>query len=188
MSKSKLTPKQQLFVKEYLVDLNATQACIRAGYSKPTANRMGTYLLSNPVLKRLIQEGMDKRHEKVRLTADEVLKEIEKLALVDFSKAYDEKGNLLLPHQMPEEIRKAVGGIETRKLRNGAIIKKLKFWDKTKALELYGRHLKLFTDKHEHSGKDGVPLDTAPKVVIMLPAKNPIEPDEIVKCEDKDKK
>lgn len=178
MSKSKLTPKQSLFVKEYLVDLNATQAAIRAGYSKPTANRAGSDLLSNLVIKKLIQEGMDKRSENIRLSSDRVLREIELLATVDFSKAYDKNGNLLLPHEMPEDIRRAVGGIETKKLRNGSIVKKLKFWDKTKALELYGRHLKLFTDKKELSGANGKDLPTAQQFVVILPEKDKEPEDE----------
>lgn len=93
MRKPKLTPKQALFCKEYLVDLNATQAAIRAGYSKRTAQRIGSENLSKPLIAAEIQRLMDKRSEKVEISSDWVLKGIKDLTdkLVDGedpSKAY----------------------------------------------------------------------------------------------------
>lgn len=71
-----MTPKQELFIKEYLKDLNATQAAIRAGYSKKTAQEIGAENLSKPIIAEAIQKAMDKRAEKVELSADYVLKTI----------------------------------------------------------------------------------------------------------------
>jgi len=68
-----LTPKQSVFVQEYLIDLNATQAAIRAGYSKKTAMEQGCRLFSNVKVKEAIQAGMDKRAERTDITADYVL-------------------------------------------------------------------------------------------------------------------
>ncbi len=68
--------KQKMFVKEYLVDLNATQAAIRAGYSASTANKTGPKLLVNPGVQVEIQKGMAKRAEKTGLTAEKVLRDI----------------------------------------------------------------------------------------------------------------
>jgi phage terminase small subunit len=69
----KLNPKQTLFCQEYLVDLNATQAAIRAGYSKKTAQRMGSENLSKPLIAEFIQLSMDKRSKKVEINAEWVL-------------------------------------------------------------------------------------------------------------------
>jgi phage terminase small subunit len=93
MRKPKLTPKQEMFCKEYLIDLNATQAAIRAGYSLKTAQRIGSENLSKPLIAERIQELMNKRSEKVEISADWVLKGIKDLTdtLVtseDPSKAY----------------------------------------------------------------------------------------------------
>lgn len=78
-----LTPKQQLFVKEYLVDLNATQAAIRAGYSKKTANEQGARLLANVSIQEALQEAMSKRAEKVEITAEQVLQRWIDIAYAD---------------------------------------------------------------------------------------------------------
>lgn len=72
----KLTPKQSAFVREYLVDLNATQAAIRAGYSAKTAEQQGPRLLGNVEVAAAVQKGMDKRAQKVGITAEEVLTDI----------------------------------------------------------------------------------------------------------------
>lgn len=90
---SKLTAKQSLFCKEYLVDLNATQAAIRAGYSKKTAQRIGSENLSKPLVAEFIQELMNERSKKVEISSEWVLKGIKNLTdeLVlseDPSKAY----------------------------------------------------------------------------------------------------
>jgi len=68
-----LTPKQSMFVKEYLIDLNATQACIRCGYSSNTAKEQGCRLLTNANIKEAIQKGMDKRANKTEITAEWIL-------------------------------------------------------------------------------------------------------------------
>jgi phage terminase small subunit len=77
--KKKLSKQQELFTKEYLVDLNATQSAIRAGYSKKTARSQGQRLLTNVDIQELIQKEMDMRSERIEITADEVLEEIENL-------------------------------------------------------------------------------------------------------------
>ncbi len=79
MSNQKLTDKQAIFVKEYLVDLNATQAAIRAGYSAKTANEQGSRLLTNVSVQKLIQEHMNKRSERTEITAEYVLTGIKRV-------------------------------------------------------------------------------------------------------------
>lgn len=77
---TKLTDKQKMFVEEYLVDLNATQAAIRAGYSEKTAKQMGCENLSKPDVQDAIQKGMDKRTKRTRLEADSILNGIASIA------------------------------------------------------------------------------------------------------------
>lgn len=79
MDTPELTDKQKMFCKEYLIDLNATQACIRAGYSEKTANRIGTENLSKPVIKSEIDRLKAIREKKIELTAEKVLKDIERV-------------------------------------------------------------------------------------------------------------
>ena len=71
---AKMTPKQQRFCDEYLIDLNATQAAIRSGYSKKTANRIATENLSKPVIKAYIAERMAEKESELIADQDEVLK------------------------------------------------------------------------------------------------------------------
>ena len=116
-----LTPKQQLFIDEYLIDLNATQAAIRAGYSESSAQQIGAENLSKPVIAAAIQEALDRRAKSVQITAEDVLQSI-------------------------KDIRD-----EARADKKNA--------DALKANELLGKHLKLFTDKTEVTGKDGSALE-----------------------------
>lgn len=78
---AKLTPKQKKFIDEYLIDLNATQAAIRAGYSAKTANRIATENLSKPVIQEELQKAMQRRAKRTEITADRVLKELAAIAL-----------------------------------------------------------------------------------------------------------
>lgn len=157
--RSGLPPKQELFCKEYLVDLNGTQAAIRAGYSPKCACEQASELLRKPQIYARVQELMNKRSSKMEINSDTVLQEILRLARVDLSEAYDKDGKLLHPKDMPEDVRRAISAIEVFEEHDGVgkdrkyigETMKVKFWDKTKALELLGKHLKLFTDKIEHS-------------------------------------
>lgn len=76
----KLTPKQKAFVSEYLIDLNATQACIRAGYSKKTADRIGPELLGNPCVSAAIQKAMQERQRRTEVTQDYVIAKLKEIA------------------------------------------------------------------------------------------------------------
>lgn len=76
----KLTPKQKTFVDEYLIDLNATQACIRAGYSKKTADRIGPELLGNPCVSAAIQKAMQERQRRTEVTQDYVISKLKEIA------------------------------------------------------------------------------------------------------------
>lgn len=148
-----LTPKQTMFVQEYLVDLNATQAAIRAGYSAKTAEQQGSRLLMNVEVAAAVQAHMDKRATSTGITADRVLKEIAKLAFFDPRKLLRSDGTPVPIHELDDDTAAAVAGVDIVTKGNDdlgyADILKVKLADKSRNLELLGRHLKLFTDKIE---------------------------------------
>lgn len=157
--KRPLTPKQAQFVREYLVDLNATKAAIRAGYSAKTAERIGHQLLKEtPVVADAIQAGMDKRSAATNITAERVLAEIAKLAFFDPRKMFDDDGAPIHVSKLDDDTAAAIAGLDVVTQGNQDVgfaqILKVKLTDKSKNLELLGRHLKLFTDKTEvhHTG------------------------------------
>src|SRR5437879_2160483 len=90
----KLTAKQQLFVKEYLVDLIATHAAIRAGYSQRNAKQIGYNLLAKPQVARAVAEAQAKRAEKLDITAERVLRELARIGFADPRKLFTEDGRL----------------------------------------------------------------------------------------------
>ena len=139
---SKLTPKQSLFVAEYLVDLNATQAAIRAGYSEKTAQEQPSRLLSKVIISDAIQSAMNKRSERVDISADYVLKTIQETI---------ERCKQAVP------VKTADGETGEYKFDAPAVLK---------GCELLGKHLKLFTDKTEVTGSDGGPIDHSIKVTF----------------------
>lgn len=159
-----MTPKQARFVEEYLIDLNATQAAIRAGYSERTAAKQGTQLLAKTSIAAAIQEAKEKRSAATNITAETVMRELYRLATVDVAQAYDEQGNLKPIHEIPEDVRRAIAGVEvvTEKSEEGesSYTKKLKFWDKNRSLELLGKHVNVqaFKERIEHSGEGGGPV------------------------------
>mgnify|MGYP003664641969 CR=1 FL=1 len=88
-SKSNLSDKQKMFCKEYIIDLNAKQACIRAGYSEKTAKQIGSENLSKPYLQDEIANLIKEREERIQLTADKVLEDIERVrGLAEGSEQY----------------------------------------------------------------------------------------------------
>ena len=146
-----LTPKQQMFCKEYLIDLNATQAAIRAGYSAKTAEWIGPQLLGKSHVAAEIQDKMDKRAAKIEITADKVLQEIAKMAFANVQDLYDEHGILKPISELPRDVAAAVQSVKVN-LTEACAVQEVKLWDKKGTLELLGKHLKLFTDKVEHGG------------------------------------
>ncbi len=160
----KLTFKQQMFILEYLEDLNATQAARRAGYSKDTAKQIGTENLSKPTIAAKIQEAMDLRAQRLEITADKVLVEIGKLAFSNSKDLYDGKGRLIPVHELDSDVAATISEITEKSIgRNGddvVLERKYKTADKKGNLELLGKHLVLFADRLEHTGKDGGPIET----------------------------
>ena len=149
-----LNRRQQTFVNEYLIDLNATQAAIRAGYSKHTAKEQASRLLTIVDLQEAITKASDKREARTEITADRVLKELSRIAFFDQRKLYREDGTLKAMHEFDDESAAVVSGIEVVETAGGAALytKKAKVSDKVAALGLAMRHLGMLNDKMEHSG------------------------------------
>ena len=148
---AELSKKQLQFCKEYIIDLNATQAAIRAGYSKKTAQPQSSRLLLNVIIAKEIQRLFNERSERTKITTDMVLKELANIAFLDPGGMYDENGNMYEVSEMPEEIRRAIGGItSTSTTGKGSAeysTKNIKLVSKERALEMLGRHLVMFADK-----------------------------------------
>jgi len=166
--KRPLTDKQQVFIEEYLVDLNATQAAIRAGYSEHTAKDIGCGNLAKPYIKEAIQELMAERSKRTEITADKVLQELAKLGfsnMKDYTTVNDEGMIGVDMSDLTDDQYAAITEVtvDTRKehdkgKKTAGTIEKVKFKlaDKGQNLERLGRHLKLFTDRTEHSGNIGL--------------------------------
>lgn len=163
-----MTPKQQRFVDEYLVDLNASAAARRAGY-KGDANTVGPRLLANVGIRSQIEKAMKAREERTHITQDRVLQELARVAFSDLRKLYRPDGSMLLPHEWDDDTAAAMAGVETVEqqtveIDDGEIkraptfTKKAKVFDKGAALTLAMRHLGMLTDKVQHSGPAGGPV------------------------------
>jgi phage terminase small subunit len=154
-----MTPKQQRFVSEYLVDLNATQAAIRAGYSAKNANVIGPRLLVNVGISAAIAAGKGKQLEAAELSAARVLEEMRRLAFVDMRSFFDEHGNLKPIHELAAEHGSVLASFEVIKKNaqagDGVIdtIHKIKLWDKVRALEGLAKHFGLLIERVQVSGE-----------------------------------
>ncbi len=232
---SKLTPKQQCFVEEYLIDLNATQAAIRAGYSEKTANEQGARLLANVSVSQTIQRSMQERSKRTEITQDDVLRRWWDIANADPNEiiqyrrtccrhchgidhayqwkdaeeykralavaAADEKGTdeslptdeggygfnqTLDPHPAcPHCYGEGYGEVfatDTRKLTGSARLLydgvkisdrggfEVKTLDRAKALENVARHLGMFKERMEVTGKGGGPIETEHSGAVTITA------------------
>ena len=148
-----LTGKQKRFVEEYLCDLNATQAAIRAGYSAKTAYSMGQRLLKEVEIQTAIQAAMNIRADRTQITQDNVLNELSKIGFSDIRKAFDNDGRLLPVHMLPDSIAPAISSVKVTSSRVPGSdpveiehTTEIKFWDKPKALDLAGKHLMLWKE------------------------------------------
>jgi phage terminase small subunit len=152
-----LEPKQQAFCEEYIIDFNGTQAAIRAGYSERTAGSIASENLQKPEIQAEIHRQIENRSKRTEITQDRVLLEIARLAFNDPRKAFDEEGKLLPVQEWPDDVAAAISAIKVTEARteDGDIcqVKEVKFWDKGKQIELAGKHLAMFTDKVNISGK-----------------------------------
>lgn len=158
-----LKPKQQRFVEEYLIDLNATKAAIRAGYSEKTAYSIGDELLKKPEISEIVEAAREKRSQKTGIDAAWLLERLAAEATADAADLYDEAGSLKPVKDWPLIWRQGlVQGIEVDQITAGDVVvgsvRKIKLDSRVKRLELIGKHIgvKAFSDIVEHKGLDGL--------------------------------
>jgi phage terminase small subunit len=162
----KLTAKQAMFVKEYLVDLNASQAAIRAGYSEKSSFEIGSENLRKPLIAEAIHRAMKKRSERTEITADRVLNELAAIGFANATQAvYVEGGKVRVKDtsDLDLDTRKAISEIKETTSTNGGSLG-IKFHDKKGALELIGRHLGMWSD---NMGSGDEPMPTKVEISVV---------------------
>lgn len=144
-----LTDKQSAFVREYMVDLNATQAAIRAGYSPDTAGAIGWENLQKPEIAAEVAEAMEARGRRTEADADRVSRELARAGFVDPRKLFDADGRLLPVHLLDDDTAAAIASYDVAVSADGKTTTKVRFVSKLSALELLGRHLGMFKPQPE---------------------------------------
>ena len=153
-----LTDKQARFVEEYLVDLNATQAAIRAGYSADSAAVIGCENLTKPNVAAAIAAAQQKRSERTKITQDRVLREYARLAFSDTRKLMEwgpDGVRLKDSSDLDDDDAACVAEVTETTSKDGGSLK-LKVHDKKGALDSVAKHLGMFVERH--AGADGGPL------------------------------
>lgn len=166
---AKLTKKNEVFCKEYLIDLNATQAAIRAGYSVESAGSIGSELLKKPEIRARIDKEMAERSKRTGINADRVLRELARVAFLNPKDVID-LNTAEVKEDASEDDLAVIAGVKVKYVphkdfdENGdpvieqAIEREVRMADKLKALELCGKHLGMFKDN---------PDSAAPVTVVI---------------------
>ncbi len=158
--------RHERFCREYLTDLNGTRAAIAAGYAKKSAKEAASRLLTNVNVQALLAELMKKHADKLDLSAEKVLSELSSTGfsnMLDYIKTTEDGGAYVDLSNLTQEQAAAIQevtvdeyvegkGKHARKVKRT----KLKLVDKIRSLELLGKHLKLFTERIEVSGIEGL--------------------------------
>lgn len=168
-----MTEKQKRFVEEYLIDLNATQAAIRAGYSPKTAQEQGSQNLSKLMVP--ISQAMAERSRRTGISQDRVIQELAKIAFVNASDVIDLERATVRDNADREDL----ACIQSVKVKDGNTLEReVKLADKLRALELLGKHLGMWTEKVQVSGVDGElsKLDATLKQLGMIDEQSDADP------------
>lgn len=169
-----LTPKQELFIQEYLIDFNASRAALRTGISPST----GGEWLRDPVIASRIRQAHEQRLTRIKMTQDQVLQE---MSLLSHSRinhyVVDDNGEIQLTPDAPAGAMAAVQSVKRKitirtdsktKEEVKSIDVEIKLWDKPTPLKIMGKQIGLFPDKVEHSGPNGGPIqvDRIERVIV----------------------
>lgn len=174
---ARLTDKQKRFVSEYLIDLNATAAAKRAGYSEKTACEQAARLLANVKVQEAVQKGKKEIQERTEITQDMVIRETAKLAFFDIRKMFGKDGKPLDISELDDDTAAALVGLDVQDVKDAdsgdflGYVKRYKMADKLKALELLGKH----TGAFEKQDTQTAALETAMRAladIIEKPAQN----------------
>ena len=140
--RSRWTEKQRRFVSEYVIDLNATQAAVRAGYSERTAPQIGSENLRKPHIAAAIEEELAARAARTQVTSDEVVRELRRIGMarLDHAVSWDNERLVLVPsEQLSQDTAAAVASVD-----RGKYGPRIRMHDKVKALQLLGEHTGAF--------------------------------------------
>ena len=149
-----MTNKQKRFCEEYLIDLNATQAAIRAGYSPDSAASIGSENMQKPDIRARIDKAMAERSKRTGVNADRVIRELARVAFINANDVID-IDSATLKSNASEDDTAAIASVKVKTIPTTdgvGMEREIKLADKLKALELLGKHFGVFTDKVEHSG------------------------------------
>ena len=173
MANPVFTPKQAAFVQEYLKDLNGTQAAIRAGYSKRTANEQASRLLANVNIQEAVAKAKAERSNRTKIDADWVLKRLALEMEADVSDLYDESGALKPVHKWPliwrqglvsgMDVEQQYAMVDGKQVPAGVVTKiKLPADRSIKRLELIGKHVAVqaFKDRLDLNGTIAINIDS----------------------------
>ena len=159
-----MVKRRERFVEEYLIDLNVTQAAIRAGYSPKTAYSIGHELMKIPEVRARIDKAMAERSKRTGINADRVLRELGRIAFIDPSQVINLDTAEVKPDASKDDLA-AIAGMKVKYVPHKdfdedgepvieqAIEREVRLCDKLKALELCGRHLGMFNDKLQVTGQ-----------------------------------
>ena len=150
------------FIKEYLLEQNATKAAIAAGYSEKTAGQQGYRLLKDAKVRAEIEQKNAEINQKLDLSVERIKQEIARLCFYDPADYWNANGSAKAMHEIGEDARRAIGGFECAELYEGSggeraqvgYIKKFKLMDKGRALELAARVQKMLVDRVEITNAD----------------------------------
>ena len=148
MAKRQLSEQRQRFVEEYLIDLNGTQAAIRAGYSVKTAQEQSSRLLSNVMVQEAISKAMAARSKRTGVNQDRVVLELAKIAFVKMTDVVDSNGRIR--EDATDDDLSCIESIKYKESDNefgGSVEREVKIGSKLKALELLGKHLGMWNDR-----------------------------------------
>lgn len=176
---AELNQRQEMFCREYIKDLNGTQAAIRAGYSPRTADRMAYELLKKPEIQAFVLQSKAERVEEVKVDANYVLKRLIEIDEMDVADILDDGGDFLPIRKWPKTWRTTLSGLDIAIINSGdteTILKKIKWPDKVKNLELLGKHIGVgaFTEKVDHTSSDGSMSPAKPTRAEILEAQKAI--------------
>lgn len=165
---AELTAKQALFVAEYLIDLSASHAAQRAGYSKKTSRQLGYRLLGDPRVQAAIQAAKQAREVRTQISQDRVLQELARVAFFDPRRLLMPDGSLRPLSELDDDTAAAVAGLDIVEEFEGrgesrervGFTKKVKVAGKVEALALAMRHLGMLRDRVELTGQNGGPIQT----------------------------
>jgi phage terminase small subunit len=170
-SEESLTPRQQTFVGEYLISLNATEAAIKAGYSRRSAHVTASRLMKACHVRDAIARGRAEAAIRAAITADIVIEQLCKIAFADVRQFFRPDGSLKAVSELDEDTAAAIASFEIGESRKSAKpatrVTRIKLVDQLAALHRLGQHLGMFDDRERHLPKskaEGLAIPTVDRV------------------------